>query len=64
MAILKFLGEIDCFADLADVVGDEEATRAFKGKLNYFLNINDGSVFGVSDFAADSIFDSDEVTVV
>lgn len=56
-----FLGEIDCESDLGDLIGMEKASQVFKGKLNYFLDLGSGNVFGASDYFADSIFESGEV---
>ena len=61
--MIKYFGELDCMADLADIVGEEVASLAWRGKLNYFSR--DGWVFGVSDYAADSLFeemDQEEAT--
>lgn len=59
--MLKYLGEIDCIADLVEMVGEEAANKAWRGKLNYFKDLRDGIVFGVSDFLADTIFETEEV---
>lgn len=60
-SVLLYLGELDCIGDLIDIVGEDAAHRAWHGKLNYFKNPTDGSVFGVSDYEADSIFEEFEV---
>lgn len=59
--ILKYLGELDCDADLASIVGEQEAARAWCGKLCYFLDLSSRRVFGVSDVYADSLFESSAV---
>ena len=59
--VLVYLGEMDCIGDLIDVVGEDAAYKAWRGKLNYFKNLADGSIFGVSDYEADSIFEKYEV---
>lgn len=59
--VLLYLGEFDCISDLIDRVGEERAYKAWRGKLNYFKNLSDGSVFGVNDYEADVIFDEFEV---
>lgn len=59
--ILLYLGEFDCISDLIDRVGEERADEAWCGKLNYFKDLSDGSVFGVNDYKADVIFDNFEV---
>lgn len=59
--MLKYLGELDCKADLASIVGEQEAARAWCGKLCYFLDISNKHVFGVSDVYADSLFESGAV---
>lgn len=59
--VLFYLGELDCIGDLIDIVGEDAAHKAWHGKLNYFKNPADGSVFGVSDYEADSIFEEFEV---
>lgn len=59
--ILFYLGELDCIGDLIDIVGEYAAHKAWGGKLNYFKNPADGSVFGVSDYEADNIFEEFEV---
>lgn len=59
--MLKYLGELDCEADLASIVGEQEAARAWCGKLCYFLDLSDRHVFGVSDVYADSLFESGAV---
>lgn len=43
----RFLGEFDCEADLGAWIGMEAASKVYKGKLNYFQNLNSGEVFGV-----------------
>lgn len=58
--LLLYLGEMDCIADLIDRVGEDAAYKAWRGKLNYFKNLSDGSVFGVNDYEADIIFDKFE----
>ena len=58
---LKYLGEFDCKADLASIVGEQKATRAWHGKLCYFLDLSSGNVFGVNDVYADTLFDSEAV---
>ena len=55
--VLLYLGELDCISDLIDIVGENRANKAWCGKLNYFKDLSDGSVFGVSDYEADAIFD-------
>ena len=57
----RFLGEFDCEADLGAWVGMEKASNAYRGKLNYFQNLNSGEVFGVPDYMAESLFDSGNV---
>lgn len=37
--MLKYLGELDCEADLASIVGDQEAARSWHGKLCYFSTL-------------------------
>lgn len=59
--MLKYLGEIDCLLDLADMVGEDAANKAWHGKLNYFKDLSDGSVYGVGDLGADYIFENEEV---
>lgn len=59
--MLKYLGEIDCKGDLAMLAGEDVAEKAWYGKLNYFKDLSNNSVFGVSDFEADYIFESEEV---
>ena len=59
--VLSYLGEIDCILDLIDIVGEDRAYKAWRGKLNYFKDLSDGSVFGVNDYEADVIFDNFEV---
>ena len=59
--VLLYLGEIDCIGDLIERVGEDAAYKAWRGKLNYFKNLSDGSVFGVSDYEADAIFEKFEV---
>lgn len=58
--VLLYLGEFDCISDLIDRVGEECAYKAWRGKLNYFKNLSDESVFGVNDYEADVIFDKFE----
>lgn len=58
---LMFLGELDCLDDLVDKVGEERAEKAFHGKLNYFMNLKTMEVFGVSDYAADQLFEEGNV---
>ena len=53
--MLRFLGELDCFEDLAWIVGRKKAEESWSGKLNYFQDGDD--VFGCSDFVADMYFD-------
>ena len=55
--VLLYLGEIDCIGDLIERVGEDAAYKAWRRKLNYFKNLSDGSVFGVSDYEADAIFE-------
>ena len=57
----RFLGEFDCEADLGEGVGMEAASKVYKGKLNYFQDLNSGEVFGVPDYMAESLFDSGNV---
>lgn len=59
--MLKYLGELDCEADLASIVGEKEAARAWGGKLCYFMDLDDRHIFGVSDMYADSLFESGAV---
>ena len=59
--VLLYLGEIDCIGDLIERVGEDAAYKAWRGKLNYFKNLSDGSVFGVDDYEADAIFEKFEV---
>lgn len=59
--MLKYLGEIDCIEDLIDMVGEDAGNKAWHGKLNYFKDISNGNIFGVSDFQADYIFENEEV---
>lgn len=59
--MLKYLGEFDCEADLASIIGEQEAARAWCGKLCYFLDLDSKHVFGVSDVYADSLFESGAV---
>lgn len=59
--VLMYLGELDCISDLIDIVGEDRANEAWCGKLNYFEDLYDGSVFGVNDYKADIIFDNFEV---
>lgn len=54
----RFLGEFDCEADLGAWIGMEAASKVYKGKLNYFQNLNSGEVFGVPDYMAESFFES------
>ena len=58
---MKYLGEFDCEADLAYIIGEQEAARAWCGKLCYFLDLDSKRVFGVSDVYADSLFESGAV---
>ena len=59
--MLKYLGELDCEADLAFIIGEREAARAWCGKLCYFIDLSSRRVFGVSDVYADSLFESGAV---
>lgn len=59
--MLKYLGEIDCVEDLIDLVGEDEGIKAYRGKLNYFKDLSINKIIAVSDFAAESIFESEEV---
>lgn len=59
--MLKYLGEIDCVEDLIDLVGEDEGFKAYHGKLNYFKDLSTNKIFAVSEFAAESIFESGEV---
>lgn len=59
--MLKYLGEIDCVEDLIDLVGEDEGLKAYRGKLNYFKDLSTNKIIAVSDFAAESIFESGEV---
>ena len=59
--MLKYLGEIDCVEDLIDLVGEDEGLKAYRGKLNYFKDLSTNKIIAVSDFAAESIFESEEV---
>lgn len=59
--MLKYLGEIDCIGDLIEIVGEEAAYKAWRGKLNYFKDFSNSSIFGVGDFEADDIFENEEV---
>ena len=59
--MLKYLGEIDCLGDLADIVGEDVANKAWRGKLNYFKDLSNNNVFGVGDYEADFIFENEEV---
>ena len=59
--VLLHLGEIDCIGDLIERVGEDAAYKAWRGKLNQFKNLSDGSVFGVNDYEADAIFEKFEV---
>lgn len=52
--MLKYLGEIDCFEDLANIVGEDDAIKAWRGKANYFRDLSN-AVFGVGDYEADCI---------
>ena len=56
--VLIYLGEIDCISDLIDKVGEDRANEAWHGKLNYFKDLSDGTVFGVNDYEADIIFEN------
>lgn len=55
--ILLYLGEMDCIGDLIGRVGEDAAYKAWRGKLNYFEDLDDGTIFGVSDYEADYIFE-------
>lgn len=59
--MLKYLGEIDCLGDLADIVGEDVANKAWRGKLNYFKDLSNNNVIGVGDYEADFIFENEEV---
>lgn len=59
--VLIYLGEIDCISDLIDKVGEDRANEAWHGKLNYFKDLSDETVFGVNDYEADIIFENFEV---
>lgn len=59
--MLKYLGEIDCIGDLIEIVGEEAAYKAWRGKLNYFKDLSNNSIFGVGDFEADDIFENEEL---
>ena len=59
--MLKYLGELDCEADLASIVGEQEAARAWRGKLCYFLDLDSKRVFGVSDVYSACPFESGSV---
>ena len=52
-----YLGEMDCIGDLIDKVGEDTASKAWHGKLKYFEDLDDGAIFGVSDYEADYIFE-------
>ncbi len=54
--VLLYLGEMDSISDLIDRVGEERAYKAWHGKLYYFNNLSDGSIFGVNNYEADRIF--------
>ena len=60
-AMFIYLGEIDCVEDLIDLVGEDEARKVYRGKLNYFKDLSNNTTIAVSDFAAESIFESGEV---
>lgn len=51
-----FLGEFNTFEDLANVVGIPQATKAWGGKISYFVNTSTGEVFGADAAQADAIF--------
>lgn len=59
--VLLHLGEIDCIGDLIEIVGEDAGYKAWRGKLNYFKNLSDGSVFGVNNYETDAIFEKFEV---
>ena len=59
--VLLYLGEMDCVGDLIDRVGEDAAYKAWRGKLNYFKDLADESIFGVSDYETDYIFEKYEV---
>ncbi len=59
--MLVYLGEIDCIGDLIDRLGEDAAYKAWCGKLNYFKDLSDGSIFGVGDYEAEVLFESGEV---
>ena len=59
--MLIYLGEMDCIADLIDVVGADAGRKAWHGKLNYFKDLDNGAVFGVGDYQADLIFENEDV---
>lgn len=59
--VLIYLGEIDCISDLIDKVGEDRANETWHGKLNYFKDLSDETVFGVNDYEADIIFENFEV---
>ena len=59
--VFIYLGEIDYISDLIDKVGEDRANEAWYGKLNYFKDLSDGTVFGVNDYWADFIFENFEV---
>lgn len=59
--MLVYLGEMDCIGDLIDRVGEDAAYKVWCGKLNYFKNLSDGSIFGVGDYEAEVLFESGEV---
>lgn len=58
---LLYLGKMDCILELINRVGEDRAYEAWRGRLNYFKDLFDGSVFGVNDYEADNIFDKFEV---
>ena len=60
-AMFIYLGEIDCVEDLIDLVGEDEARKVYRGKLNYFKDLSTDTIIAISDFAAESIFESGEV---
>ena len=59
--MLRYLGEMDCMADLIDVVGEDAWRRAWHGKLNYFKDLDSEVVFGVGDYQADLIFENEDI---
>lgn len=59
--MLVYLGEMDCPGDLIDRVGESTVYKAWCGKLNYFKNLSDESIFGVGDYEAEALFESGEV---